>query len=346
MKKVASLAVMLLFVAVPGHVLGQGCMEATSEEGVSVVGYIQPQFEYAFGEDEDQHSFTFERARVGLVGTVPYDVSYYVVLEFSPFKQDAPYLLDGFVTYTRLAPNASFSVGQFKSPFSLELNTPCQSLHTIRRSLVVRELASPDRDLGVLVSGAYQKLVSYGLAVTNGPGRGVYDDNKGKGIAGRVVLTPVEYLRVGGSYRHWTSPSDVADADDDERTRFGGELELRYGDALLQAEYITATDKGSYTTGGGCGDPVQVLQGDVDRAGLFVQAMYMTRWNVQPVLKYESYDPNTDEDAADDSQQITTFGFNYFLNEWTRVQVNYLYAAEEGNEISNDELLVQFQVKF
>ena len=41
-----------------------------------------------------------------------------------------------------------------------------------------------------------------------------------------------------------------------------------------------------------------------------------------------------------------TFGFNYFLNDWTRLQLNYLYKAEDQEEISNDELLMQLQVKF
>ena len=50
----------------------------------------------------------------------------------------------------------------------------------------------------------------------------------------------------------------------------------------------------------------------------------------------------------DHLEQITTFGFNYFFNEWTRLQVNYLYKAEESanSEIANDALLVQLQVVF
>jgi phosphate-selective porin OprO and OprP len=70
----------------------------------------------------------------------------------------------------------------------------------------------------------------------------------------------------------------------------------------------------------------------------------MTPWNLQPVVKYESYDPNTDAD--EDIETIVTFGFNYFFNDWTRLQLNYLYKAEEGIEIENDELLMQLQVKF
>ncbi|MFC1887530.1 porin [Candidatus Cloacimonadota bacterium] len=70
----------------------------------------------------------------------------------------------------------------------------------------------------------------------------------------------------------------------------------------------------------------------------------MTPWNIQPIAKYEYYDPNTDQD--DDGSSIITFGFNYFFNDWTRLQLNYLYKAEEGTEIANDEILMQLQVKF
>jgi len=72
--------------------------------------------------------------------------------------------------------------------------------------------------------------------------------------------------------------------------------------------------------------------------------MYMTDWNLQPVVKYESFDPDTETD--NDALNIITFGFNYFFNDWTRLQLNYLYKAEEGNEITNDEILMQLQVKF
>ncbi|HHE38379.1 MAG TPA: hypothetical protein ENL20_07375 [Candidatus Cloacimonetes bacterium] len=70
----------------------------------------------------------------------------------------------------------------------------------------------------------------------------------------------------------------------------------------------------------------------------------MTPWNLQPVVKYESYDP--DLDTENDKQSIITFGMNYFFNDWTRLQLNYLYKAEETFEISNDEILMQLQVKF
>jgi len=82
----------------------------------------------------------------------------------------------------------------------------------------------------------------------------------------------------------------------------------------------------------------------MDRKGYWVQGMYMTPWNVQPVVKYELYDE--DIDTSNNSFETITFGANYFFNDWTRLQVNYLYKAEEGNEEENDEIVMQLQVKF
>ena len=86
-------------------------------------------------------------------------------------------------------------------------------------------------------------------------------------------------------------------------------------------------------------------QGSVKRAGYWAQAMYLFEdYYIQPVVKYEYYDPSTKVD--NNGTSVITFGFNYFFNDWTRLQVNYLYKAEEMNEIANDEVLMQLQVKF
>ena len=234
------------------------CMEASSDEGVSVVGFMQPQFEYKQIDDADGYvGFAFNRARLGVVGNIPYDFSYYLMIEFSPFASvdGVPYLLDGFATYSRLAPYAKISMGQFKSPFSLELNTACQSLHTIKRSLVVRTLASPDRDLGILIQGNYDMAeyakFKYALAFTNGNGVGVKDDNQNKVIAARLVYSPMDMFSVGGSYRVGSYYNNTTPDTEDERTRIAGEIQFEGFDFLVQAEYIQSEDKGSYTTGGG-----------------------------------------------------------------------------------------------
>ncbi|MCK5853407.1 hypothetical protein KAH27_10305 [bacterium] len=351
MYKITLMAILFAWM-IPVATQSQGCMDASSEEGVSVAGFFQPQFEYKQGENEDQNSFTFNRARVAFLGNIPYDVSYYFVLETSAFKNGNPYLLDAFITYSRFD-YAKVSIGQFKSPFSLELNTACSGLHTINRSMVVDQLVSPQRDLGLLVFGDYKKIIHYNFAVMNGTGLGLMDENEGKDFVGRVVVSPFDFISVGGSFKIGTAKPIVEGADEDERTRFGGELQIKYDDFMLQGEYIYGEDIGSYTTGGGCGDePFEIHQGSVERSGFFVQAMYMTPWDIQPVIKYESFDQDMNKDY--DSKDRITFGLNYFLNDWTRVQINYLYCTEESsstdwnnyNEINNDQLLLQVQVKF
>jgi phosphate-selective porin len=367
MKNILSILISAL-IFLPGLSFSQGCIETTSEDGgVSIVGYIQPQFDYNFlgndfaGKSLDESNFYFRRARIGAVGNIPYDISYYAMFEFSPHLGGAQ-ILDAFVSYNRFAPYAKFSIGQFKSPFGLELSTPCHRLHTIERSMVVETLAAPFRDLGVMLSGGTGELsfwgsetenfLSYNVAILNGTGMNIEDNNTKKDFVGRVVVHPFEFIKVGTSYRFGKYPTQVDDAPDDERSRIGVDVSLDYKNFLVQGEYISGSDVGSYTTGGGCGDPLELHQGSVDREGFMVLALYRTPWNIEPVIKYESFDPNLAVDAIEDPNQYIqntlTFGINYFFNEHARMQINYLYQAEETGEVErmNDAFMVQLQADF
>ena len=86
---------------------------------------------------------------------------------------------------------------------------------------------------------------------------------------------------------------------------------------------------------------------ELERSGFWAQAMYsfydLTDINIQPIIKYESYEADW---SGDEVESIITFGVNYFFNDWTRLQLNYLYKSEQPEEIKNDEILMQLQVKF
>lgn len=358
-------SIIIALVSLPAISLAQGCMGDDSKDGVQVVGYIQPQYEYQFlGDDvlpmhglRSNNGFFFNRARIGVTGNIPYDFSYYVMAELSPSK-NGPYMLDAFISYKRFAPYINLTLGQFKSPFGLELSTACQSLNTVDRSMVVNELASPFRDLGIMFFGSTgelfgkKDLIAYRFTITNGTGMNVMDTAKYKDYLGRIIISPFEWLHVGASYKTGKAPSTVEGVTDpDKRTRWGVDLDVAKYNFTLQAEYIDGTDQGTSLVGGGCGGtPIPVI-GDFKKNGYMVQLLYLTKWGVQPVVKFESYDPNT---AADyDKQQDWTFGFNYFFNEWTRLQVNYVYRSEESgdteatyHEKANDFLVMQVQVKF
>ncbi|MBN2543339.1 hypothetical protein JXI42_10785 [bacterium] len=361
MKKIIFITTIVTLLTI-GFIYGQGCMGGGAKEGVNIAGFFQPEIEIKQTDADTSWDwgFTLRRARVAFFGDIPYDVNYYLCLEFSPFLGN-PGVLDAIFTYTRFDPYVKLSVGQFKNPFSLELNTSCAGLYTVKRSEVVNKLAGPGRDLGLMLLGNYNDLVSYNLGLMNGTGMGVRDENDGKNIVGRVVLSPIEYASFGGSFKMGNSVPAGKMEDDNTITNFGGELQLKYKDFLLQGEYIMgkfekpetapAIDTTTYSDCSGTHTVIDTVPGDpyeVNSSGFFVQAMYMTPWSLQPVIKYEMYDPNTDMD--DDDQSIITFGFNYFINEWSRVQVNYRYVADhlkaDAADYRNDEILVQFQAKF
>lgn len=320
----------------------QGCMDS-GDETVKVIGFAQPQFNMDFngvdasGNAIDNHnSFLFNRARFGVTGNIPYDITYYASFEFSP-TMGGPYMCDVFVTYTGFGPWANITLGQYKPPFGLELSTPCHMLHTINRSKVVSELASPFRDMGLMVWGGtgdnlgkHNNVLQWHLAIMNGTGINMLDDNLGKDVVARLVVSPWEWLKVGGSFKTGKQkPASPDVAEEDERTRFGADVHFEMANFIVQGEYIYGEDKGSTLEGGGCGQDPTVVIGDFKKNGYFVQALYMTPIRLQPVVKYEYFTPNIDN-AADNMVTTWTLGFNYFINDWSRVQVNYLINDEQS----------------
>lgn len=372
MKKTISILIFALFSFVQAN--AQGCMEPTSSSGgVSVIGYIQPEFKIAYnGENADGTSkndmgFYFRRARLGVTGNIPYDFSYYAMAEISSF-QNGPYLLDAFITYNRFKPWFKISMGQFKKPFGLELgSTGCQDLYTINRSKVVNELTSPDRDLGIMISGSTgpkkffglekENIFSYTLSVTNGTGKNVYDIDRAKDFIGRLVISPYDLISIGGSYQFGKQKNpDVTVTEMDTRMRYGFDVTLKKYNFILQSEYVFGQDEGSKLIGGGCGSTPELVLGNFKSNGYYAQLMYNTKWKLMPLVKYETYDSDMDKEDYDHTayrSSTMTFGVNYYPNDWVRFQLNYLYNTETSsssdivnyNEIPNDMFLMQIQVK-
>jgi predicted porin len=191
-----------------------------------------------------------------------------------------------------------------------------------------------------------ENIFGYQFAILNGEGRNKLDVDNRKSYVGRLTFHPFDFITIGSSYRHSKLPSAVeSKEEDDYGTRLGYELKAEYANVFVSGEYITGKDVGSYTTGGGCsGLPLEIHEGSVERQGYYASLLYKTPWNLEPLVKYEyfqSYNPDLDEYSEKNS--TITFGLNYFFNEWTRLQVNYLYNAEGLKEIPNDALLIQVQ---
>ena len=337
----------------------QGCDTPSSDEGVQVFGYIQPEIRY-FDYDEPEANFAFRRARIGVMGVIPYDFSYYVLLETSQFMnpedRTGAFLLDAFVSYTRFD-YLKVSLGQFKYRFGNELSQPCNGLYTINRSksidVLTGGIGGGNRDLGVMfLGGNKSSLIQYFASVTNGTGVHSTTNNLLSTVAytGRAVVQPLEGLYLGGSYRWMKSPpSDATVTVDDTKQRWGVDAEYQFKNFRFFGEYVNGLDQGSIMAGGGCGgDAPTLVPGDQDSNGYYGMIVY--RWNnFEPVYKFEGYDRTKTENEVvmDPETDIwQTFGLNYYPNDWVRLQANYIYKTEDPSEISNDCLIFQVQVKF
>lgn len=341
-------ALVLLFSV--NKAFSQGCEgdepATNNSEGaptVTIFGYIQPQYDYNFTDGDQENTFKFKRARIGARGTFYEDFSYYFMLETSPFISDdqEAYLMDAFITYK--ADNwARISVGSYKQPFSLEVATPCHALTTIERSVVADQLVSPQRDFGIGVFGGnkYTKL-NYAVALMNGRGLKVKDDNTKKDIIGRATYKVTDFLTVGGSFRFGYP---IPNNNEDDRTTLGGEFLVELDKLSVQGEYIY--DEGAYYLGasGGCGAaPVPLGE---KRDGAYMMASYKVNEKVQPVLKYEFFDPDLDLKDDGTYQERMTLGVNYFFNDKVRFQLNYLANIQTVVNVDDDALLAQMQIKF
>jgi len=318
----------------------QGCGDAPSEEGVTVFGFIQSQFDTRFQNPRTTNTFSFERVRLGVQGAIPYDFSFYAVVELSPFLSGngSPYLLDAFISYNRFK-WARVSVGTFKTPFGFETNLACNDMPTIFRSTAVLQTVAPFRDFGlVFMGGDNSTRLQYQLGIMNGSGLGRADNNQKKDLVARLLFRPLDFVQVGGSFRS-SYPSHNNNTD--TRTTIGAELRAHFQGFTLMGEYIY--DKGDFNRdlGGGCAGELIVL--GEERSGGWAAVSYKTRWNVEPVLKFDFFNSGNDQNYK---ESTLTFGLNYFFNDWTRLQVNYLYKAEQPTELNNDRFVVQLQAKF
>jgi len=327
----------------------QGCEDDAAPTGATsgvpstssstFFGYIQPEYDTRF-TDPSTNTFKFKRARFGVRGRVNRTFSYYVMLETSDFiaSDGNVYLMDAFVTFDKYE-WTKFSVGSFKQPFGLEVTTACHSLTTIDRSIVSDQLVAPQRDLGLMMLGGTSKTkFRYSVALMNGTGLGLKDNNTKKDIIGRATYKVFDFMTLGGSFRY-----GYPNTKDKDRTTLGGEVVLTYNAFKLQGEYIY--DEGDYNRAaeGGCGS-VPLELGD-KRAGAYVMATYDVNEKIQPVFKYEYFDQDLDIKKIG-YQEMMTIGANYFINKNTRIQVNYQNKIETGLSVDNDALLMQLQVKF
>jgi phosphate-selective porin len=349
MKTKLIIIIAFAFLLWSGKAFAQGCdgddpvtSETNGGPSAKLFGFLQPEYDFNF-TDAMENSFKFKRARIGVRGNIADDFAYYFLLETSPFigsSSDA-YLMDAFVTYNRFK-WARASVGTFKQPFGLDVSTPCHGLVTIDRSMVADQLVAPQRDFGLtFLGGSKYTRLNYAVALMNGRGLKVKDDNTKKDVIGRMTYRVTKYLTLGTSFRYGFP---IPNNDIDSRITFGGEFMVDVAGLNVQGEYIY--DEGAYFlgSGGGCGSTPVVL--GERRSGAYILAFYRVTQKFHPVFKYEYFDPDltTSENAS--YQERMTVGLNYFFTDMVRLQINYQANIQRVSVVNDDALKAQVQIRF
>jgi len=346
-----------------------------------------------FPEDEDGDSnFLVRRARIYGTGVLEEHWGYMVM---GRWDQQTPNLHFAWFESQHL-PYARFRVGLFKEPFSMEGLHSDQYWDFVERSIAVSNLLQLE-DIGAML---YGKLgadhLEYGFGVFNGRGR-TLENNPEKEFAGRLVVAPFRGVipvfndlflgasvttsgqeetlagsgfQTGAATRFFTWSAGAAV--DDDRTRWGADLEWLFGPVALRAEYLKvdwgAIDLGgaseNFRAGGWFVEGACVLTGEAKRRNRPVLPDKVFDpgkggWGaLEVVARYEVF--RLEEDVLDagfatgtDAVRGSTIGINHYPNKHMifKFQVQYLKFDDDilvGSRQNDDELALfaRFQFEF
>ncbi len=317
--------------------LEKNSVKTGGAEKLTVGGYLQTRYDaYDYSGTKDQ--FRIKSAKISLSGKIIEHSSFKIELDATKGKNN-DLLSDAWIKLTYL-PKANITFGQFKIPYSEEYSISSSAIDTIERSLPINKMAS-EYDIGVMVDGhLFNKNLYYGVGLVNGTGGNKSEDNDDKDIVGRVIFTPwanyeniMSGLSFGAGYQSGKQNTGTNETD---RTRTALMLKYQIKNFKIYGEYLTQELETTST---------------IKSDGWYVLCAYnhplANDRSIQPVLKYEVYDPDTD--ISNNSQAIFTAGINFMLNKMTRLSTNYRWRTDEqrGKIATNmNEWFSQIQVKF
>lgn len=284
------------------------------------------------------------RARFGITGSFGKQFELQIVANPLTSDPDVGSLSTARLSYQFL-PGFFVNVGTDSVPFTRPELESSAFLTAVERPLVARTIV-PSRRLGVTVTGLVANRVGFIVGAMNGT-RG-YDD--GNRFGGFLTAARLQFNLVGSPNPR--NPKDFGLAlsgggllDDGPATRalaFSADLLLTASGALVKAEFMC-----DRTTPQDAPMPAPGIAAEVTRCGGYGEVAYMLpRWKLQPMVRAEYFDDNTQIDDAGDSI-IFTAGVNAEVVAFTRVQLHYHHRRERfGENRANDSLVMNLQGAF
>lgn len=311
----------------------------TLKERINLMGYIMGGYTY---DDADEADNTFDIKRIILMaeGKVTKEWSLYFMYNFN----SAGTLLEAYTDY-RFFPGLYARLGQFKVPYTIEgplSPTVVELVNCYSQSTnYLTAMAGSDdplrggtagRDLGLMIYGDIcKKHITYHLGVLNGQGINMKDKNSNKEIVGSLMIHPLDWLSVGGSFTTGKGNAvglsdinpDINAGENYKRTRRGVGALVKTKPVNVRAEYLGGKD------------------GKVNSEGYYATASFHVAPKVDLIASYDYLNKNKDM-AIKQTNYVA--GIEYRFYPRCRVQAQYTYCEHTAD--SSNMIQGQVQVRF
>jgi hypothetical protein len=321
MKKTSYLLMVSLIVAIFTFCVSS--QQATGTPSIKVGGFVATQYTKSTAE-KAKGEFKYKHARVHAIGKLNPNIKGFVQIEN---KTGTTTLQNAYIDLIDFIPSTEIRIGLIKLPFGIECYGHPLKNPTIFPSRASSKIYRGAKEMGFHVKYKHDMFTLFGSIINGNPGK-VNDDNDAKDLCGKIILTPIEGLKVGASLYSGTRTITASAPVEQSTNRTGIELDYKKGPIWIRAEFLNAKD-GENTSNGG-----------------YAVGAFRVMPQIELVGRYELYDPN--QKTKDNEYTNITVGANYYLTEkgWNRISVNYELRNDKANKDLGNLLTAQVQVLF
>jgi len=303
---------------------------------------------YAEFEDDDI-SDTFELRRVWLA----VEGSAYEKIDFGLLMRldHSATLLEAWVKL-KYIPNVDLSFGQMWKPVTYEALTSSVELPFINYAAPTQWLMNTgivSRDVGAMATVRFEKddftmfLLEGGAF--NGTGINQSDNNDQKDWVVRTCLQPTEGIKFFGNYTRGTHGPKVLGIGHDEHQQYSAGFAIDYEGLDMVGEWMGLHHHNLFLL-----DKSMNGYGWYLHLGYKIDTGYDYFHTVEPIVRYEYVDPDTDQYVINDLARLVTYGLNVFIDKnYAKLQLNYIWNINDngpGCEVADNVFIAQLQGHF
>jgi Phosphate-selective porin len=317
---------------------------------------------YAYDDANDNNDFFLRRFRLKAKGEAFNLAKYYAEIRFDNtrrFGLDQTVEVESAWLDFPVLPQLAVMVGQYDVPFSRNLLTSDSKLLLMDRNLITDQLSSlglVDNTIGLWAHGRpFGGHFEYAVGIFDNRvfelGATGTRESDQLMPAGRIVFNLLDpatspygfadywasYLGEGRRLAIGLNGAYLGSARDgvNEFDLFGvgGDLFFNTGPFTFEAEYDRFKQD------------MNRASPDIEGDGWYAQGGYLFHRWFELVARYQELDPDTN--VSGNRLRWTSVGFNTYLRDHNlKIQTDYTFKSEQGNDVKNDLFQVQLQLDF